>query len=265
MAKKKDLPAMPFYFGDWRKAPEIRALDLDVRMIWFEMLGFMWESTERGYFTIKGKPVITPVISKMLGIDITAFKSALDQMEEFDVFSKREDGAIYSRKMVADEEIRLNKSLAGKKGMEKRYSDITPVITDSEDESEIVLEDKDQKKKDSIVLHSIQEIIKTSYPNISKMSKQLTYNEAERLLKEFGEKTLDNYFIRMENYKLLAQKNISVNLTLRNWYNRDNPTQIINDKIIKCPKGHTKIKHLKKFNDGDLYKCLDCSAQWKEK
>ncbi len=129
MGKKKDLPAMPFYFGDWRKAPEIRALDLDVRMIWFEMLGFMWESTERGYLTINSKPVITPVIAKMVGVDIKVLEQALKQLEEFSVFSKREDGAIYSRKMVADEEMRKVKSESGKKGMESRYSDITSVIT----------------------------------------------------------------------------------------------------------------------------------------
>lgn len=122
---------MPFYFGDWRKAPEIRALDLDVRMIWFEMMGLMWESTERGYLTLNEKPVITPVISRMLGIDITTFERALKQMEEYNVFSRRNDGAIYCRKMVRDEEIRRNRSKAGKVGMRKRYSNyvITPDIT----------------------------------------------------------------------------------------------------------------------------------------
>ena len=126
---------MPFYYGDWMKAPEIRALDLNVRMIWFEMLGIMWESTERGYLTINGKPVITPVITKILGVPITELENALKQMEQYNVFSKREDGAIYSRRMVRDEQIRLIKSKAGVEGMNKRYnkkkpkSVITPVIT----------------------------------------------------------------------------------------------------------------------------------------
>src|SRR4030042_843260 len=100
MAKKNDLPAMPFYFGDWRKAPEIRALDLDVRMIWFEMMGFMWESTERGYLTINGKPVSNSVITRVIGCDITEFEKALQQLEEFNVFSRREDGAINSSKNI---------------------------------------------------------------------------------------------------------------------------------------------------------------------
>jgi len=45
--KKDDLPAMPFYVGDWLKCPEVRALPLDYRALWFDMLCFMWESTER--------------------------------------------------------------------------------------------------------------------------------------------------------------------------------------------------------------------------
>jgi len=151
MAKKYDLPAFPFYFGDWRKAPEIRAMDLDVRMIWFEMLGFMWESTERGFLTINGKPVSHSVITRFIGCDSIVLDRAIQQMEEFNVFSRREDGAIYCRKMVRDQEIRAAKSRAGKEGMKKRYGDfdITPDITkgrtNTETETEIeneIIEDR---------------------------------------------------------------------------------------------------------------------------
>ncbi len=138
MDKKHDLPYMPFYYGDWMKAPEIRALDLNVRMIWFEMMGLMWESTERGYLTINSNSVSTSVISRMIGVPITELEEALQQLEKYNVHSKREDGAIYSRRMVRDEQIRLNKSKAGQEGMKKRYAKkaksvitetITPTIT----------------------------------------------------------------------------------------------------------------------------------------
>lgn len=123
MVKKKDLPAMPFYIGDWQKAPEIRALDLDVRMIWFEMMCFMWESTERGYLSINGHPVENEVLARMLGVVITKLEQALLQMEKYNVYSKKEDGTIFSRKMVRDEAIRQARSRAGTKGMENRYDE----------------------------------------------------------------------------------------------------------------------------------------------
>jgi hypothetical protein len=162
MEKKNDLPYFPFYFGDWMKSPEIRALDLNVRMIWFEMLGLMWESRERGYLTLNGKPVITPVISKMLGVDITELEQAISQLEEYNVFSRREDGAIYSRRMVRDEEKRLLKSLAGKKGMQNRYGSpvitpvtpavitpvITKVLTNAENEIDIDIDNENEKEKE---------------------------------------------------------------------------------------------------------------------
>ena len=147
MAKKHDLPAMPFYFGDWRKAPEIRALDLDVRMIWFEMIGYMWESTERGYLTINGKPPTHSTLARMIGIDITKLQQALQQLSEFDVYSVRtSDGAIYSRKMVHNIDVSEKRAGAGKKGMKSRYSKqidnkhsnivITKSITNTENEIE---------------------------------------------------------------------------------------------------------------------------------
>ena len=171
--KKHDLPAMPFYFGDWRKAPEIRALDLDVRMIWFEMLGLMWESTERGYLTLNMRPVSNSVITRMLGTDIVTFDRALQQLNDFNVFSRREDGAIFSRKMVRDEELRLSKSKAGKTGMDMRYnrsvitdkitsditSDITDVISKPEDENEIANANKSEKKfKTQFIIPTLEEV-----------------------------------------------------------------------------------------------------------
>jgi hypothetical protein len=165
MAKKHDLPAMPFYYGDWRKAPEIQALDLDVRMIWFEMMGYMWESKERGYLTINGNPIDNSVITKLIGVDSDLIERAILQMEQYDVFSRREDGAIFCRKMVRDEEIRQLRSAAGKEGMRKRYEEniepdssfditkpITPDITkdvtntESESENETVIEKKKETK-----------------------------------------------------------------------------------------------------------------------
>ena len=168
-SKKHDLPAMPFYFGDWRKAPEIRALDLDVRMIWFEMLGLMWESTERGYLTLNLKPVSNSVITRMIGIDIATFERALQQLDDFNVFSRREDGAIFSRKMVRDEELRLIKSKAGKTGMGIRYNkpvivdEITPVTTEliSKPESEIETANEPERRSEiQFTKPRIEEVIK---------------------------------------------------------------------------------------------------------
>lgn len=151
MAKKYDLPAMPFYFGDWRKAPEIRALPLDTRMVWFEMLGFMWESTERGYLTINNKPINEDTLAMMLGIDKVLLKQKLEQLLDFAVYSIREtDGAIYCRKMVRDEEIRNIRKKAGSLGGKKTFAKVFAQAknqANAENEIENEIEDISNKRE----------------------------------------------------------------------------------------------------------------------
>lgn len=118
MAKKKDLPAMPFYVGDWLKAPEVRALPPDYRGLWFDCLCYMWESTERG-FMVKpnGKPYSNSEIIRMVGLDNQNSGEWLTHLIENCVCSIREsDGAIYSRKMVKDENLRQIRKNSGKLG-----------------------------------------------------------------------------------------------------------------------------------------------------
>lgn len=153
MSKKHDLPAMPFYFGDWMKAPEIRALPLDTRMIWFEMLGFMWESTERGYLTINNSPISKESLSRMIGVPEVLLEQKLKQLLDFGVYSIREsDGAIYSRRMIRDEEIRNLRQKAGSVGGKKTFASHFAQAkgqanTEDEDEYESEIVDKDLKER----------------------------------------------------------------------------------------------------------------------
>lgn len=116
MNKKNDQPYMPFYIGDWQKAPEIQALSLAARGLWVQMLFLMWESTERGYLTINGVPMTVEILSRQVGFACDLLEPLLEEMKKFAVYSVREDGAIFSRRMVKDAEISLKRSYAGQKG-----------------------------------------------------------------------------------------------------------------------------------------------------
>jgi hypothetical protein len=99
--KKKDLPAMPFYIGDWKKDPAIQVLSREDKMIWLEMIFLMWESKERGYLTVNGIPMTNEMLSTALNLDNQNLTKRLSMYEEFGLFSRREsDGAIYSRRIV---------------------------------------------------------------------------------------------------------------------------------------------------------------------
>jgi hypothetical protein len=175
MNKKEDKPYMPFYIGDWFKAPEIRALPHANRMVWFEILCIMWQSDEKGCLTINGKPfVITNditgeitngehVLASMLGISCEFLQESFRLFKKFGVFKVREDGSIYSGFMVKLIEIKKVRASAGRTGMKNRYSKdvisrvITNDITISENENEYMYSTIIRVLEDSSVLNGESE------------------------------------------------------------------------------------------------------------
>lgn len=122
MDKKDDLPAMPFYWGEWFKSLDVQSLPRDVRCVWFEMLGRMWDSSERGYFTINGKPLEANAKASALGFgeNVDQYLEYEKKLEDYGIFSRREsDGAIYSRFILKLVERRKKKQESGSKGGRK--------------------------------------------------------------------------------------------------------------------------------------------------
>jgi hypothetical protein len=67
-------------------------------------------------------------------------------------------------------------------------------------------------------LHPMQVWIKSDLENVSKMKKQLTYEQCERLIDEFGDKKeIARVLMQMENFAQLTKKYRSVYLTVKNW------------------------------------------------
>jgi len=89
------------------------------------MLGIMFSSEIRGVLAINGILMDNKAIAKRFGKDINIINELVDELEEARVFSRLENGAIYSRRMYRrskrKEEIGRIRSQAGKKGMEKRW------------------------------------------------------------------------------------------------------------------------------------------------
>ena len=109
--KKDDLPAMPFYVGDWLKAPDIQCLSYDLKGLWFEMLCYMWESKERGVLLYTREE-----LCRLLRLPEDLLNQNLNNLEKKGIFSVREDGSIYSRKMVKMQEIREKRIISGQRG-----------------------------------------------------------------------------------------------------------------------------------------------------
>jgi hypothetical protein len=66
-------------------------------------------------------------------------------------------------------------------------------------------------------VHPLRKWIAKDLPNVSKMKTQLTNQNCEDLIEEFGKKIIQNVLEAMENVNGIQKKYTSVNLTVRNW------------------------------------------------
>lgn len=123
MAKR---PAFQFYPSDWRKDPSLSVCSLAARGLWIEMMCIAHEAEEYGVLALNGKPMTEAQLSRMVGESPKVVKEMLVELEDAGVFSRREDGAIYSRRMVKDEHIRNVRSDAGKKGGNPNFAKDLP-------------------------------------------------------------------------------------------------------------------------------------------
>jgi len=168
MRKKKDLPAMPFYIGDWKKDPGVRALSKEEKYIWLEMLFLMWESEDRGYLSFNGKPIPDFMLAQMLDISEEKLKKIKEKFEFLNLYSKDKKGRIYSRKILKIVELSKIRSLAGKsKGQQNgkqkpsKNGANAPANSENENENENENESENLKKKIPPVFFEVAEHLKT--------------------------------------------------------------------------------------------------------
>ena len=117
MGKSEKLPAIQFYTGDWMKDPAVRCVSLSARGLWIDMLCLMHESPRRGVLLLaNGRVMSEQQVLRMCGADNKEGRAALRELEEAGAFSRDDDGAIFCRRMVRDEEVRQKRALGGHKG-----------------------------------------------------------------------------------------------------------------------------------------------------
>ena len=173
----------------------LQSMPRDTRCVWFEMLGRMWESNERGFLTINGKPM-----SDFAKANILGFGSNVDEylhheriLESAGIFSKREsDGAIFCRKILNDLELSKKRAEAGSKGGKKKWRFANTFAkanaianAEYENEKEDATENKDDFKipeslsnkvinlKINLIVLDLNEILGKNYKPTSKPTRDL--------------------------------------------------------------------------------------------
>lgn len=111
-------PSFQWYPSDWMSAPELRACSVAARGLWIDMICMMHEGDPYGHLTLNGKVVLPGILARIVGATIDEVSAWLSELEEMGVFSRTEEGVIYSRRMVQDEEVRLKRAEGGFKALQ---------------------------------------------------------------------------------------------------------------------------------------------------
>ena len=101
------------------------------------------------------------------------------------------------------------------KSIDIGYNNQIPLGNDKERKYE-----KKERKSEIVISHPLQVYIKDNFPQVSKLKKQMTAEECEKLLTKFTNSQIADTLLAMENFKQLTSKYVSVYLTLNNWLNR---------------------------------------------
>jgi hypothetical protein len=109
-------PAFQFYPADWRKDAAVQACSMAARGLWHEMLCIMHECQPYGYLMVNDMPMQPEQIARLVGESAKDVKAWIAELEQAGVFSRGPDGAIYSRRMVKDEELRNIRAHVGRLG-----------------------------------------------------------------------------------------------------------------------------------------------------
>lgn len=111
-------PAFQFYPADWRKDSALQSCSGSARGLWIELICLMHECEPYGHLEINGKPPSDAQVARMVGFSVPEYRKALAELDGAGVFSRLESGAIFCRRMVADERVRNARAEGGKSGGE---------------------------------------------------------------------------------------------------------------------------------------------------
>ena len=117
---------LKFWPQDWQRDPALRSCSAAARGVWMDMLCIMHEGKPYGHLTIGDRAASPRQIATLTGLTEKEAIKVLAELEHAGVFSRAEDGTIFSRRMVRDEIA----SEAGREAISKRWSKTTKVSSE---------------------------------------------------------------------------------------------------------------------------------------
>lgn len=109
-------PSFQFYPGDWLNDASLRMVSVGARGLWIEMMCIMHQGSSYGYLKVNSKVILPSNLARMTGATSHEVEGYLEELESSGVFSRDDDGCIFSRRMIRDEKVREARAAGGSKG-----------------------------------------------------------------------------------------------------------------------------------------------------
>ena len=109
-------PASQYYWGDWRRDTALQACSIAARGLWHEMNCLMHDCEPYGHLMVGAAPMQSAQLARLVGITPKECSALVAELEAAGVFSRADSGAIYSRRMVRDEDLRDRRANGGQLG-----------------------------------------------------------------------------------------------------------------------------------------------------
>ncbi|RYY13996.1 MAG: hypothetical protein EON55_09260, partial [Alphaproteobacteria bacterium] len=114
----KQRPSFQYYPGKARNDEALVLCSVHARLCWRELIDYMHFCTPYGHLAVNGRALTVEEIQCAIGRGFTRgrIRKVLAELEDKGVLSRTEDGVIFCRRMVRDEDSRNVRAAAGKAG-----------------------------------------------------------------------------------------------------------------------------------------------------
>ena len=109
-------PAFQFYPSDWLRDTALRSCSTGARGLWIDMICYMHEGNPYGHLKVADKVILPSNLARMVGETLEVVEGWLEELRHAGVYDTAEDGSIYSRRMIRDENLRQIRANGGKLG-----------------------------------------------------------------------------------------------------------------------------------------------------
>lgn len=230
------MPYIPLYIGDWEQDTNTISLEAEGALI--KLTFKLWKAKPKGLLVFCFSQIA--ILFKKNEVDALKILRELQSNNILNIMIDESKGEakIESRRMMHETAISEIRSNAGRKGglkTQKQTSSKRKTKVKQKREYEYEYENEIDNDIDINITneHDLIKKIRENYPTISKLKKQLTVEEAEKICSSFPADVINSVLDNMENYKPLLQKYVSVSGTLTNWCKMRNQSTVANKKSSK--------------------------------